>query len=66
MSKPKNFPHAMTLRLSEPMHTAVENLAYDARISQSGFIRRCIHRGITLAYEGKPSSALGRIGGGEL
>ena len=65
MSKPKNYPHAMTLRLSLPMHVEVENLAYDARISQAGFIRRCIHRGIAQAYERKSLPDLGRVGGGE-
>jgi hypothetical protein len=41
----------MTLRLSIPMQTEVENLAFDHHLSKAGFIRRCIRQGIGDAYE---------------
>ena len=51
MSRPKNFPYAMTLRLTTPMQSELENLAYDRRMSQASFIRRCIRQGISDAYD---------------
>ena len=51
MKRSKHFPYAMTLRLSSPMQSEVENLAYDSRISQAQLIRRCIRQGIADVYE---------------
>ena len=46
MSRPKNFPYAMTLRLTMPMQTEVENLAYDSRMSKAQFIRTVLRKAI--------------------
>ena len=51
MSRSKHFPYAMTLRLSTPMQSEVENLAYDSRLSKAQFIRRALRRAIADAYE---------------
>jgi hypothetical protein len=51
MSKLKTFPYCMTLRLSAPMESEVEDLAYERHVSKAGFIRRCIRQGIADAYE---------------
>lgn len=51
MSKPKSFPHAMTLRLSSPMQSEIENLAYESSLSKAQFIRRSLRRAIAQAYE---------------
>jgi predicted DNA-binding protein len=50
MSKTKTFPYCMTLRLSAPMESELENLAYDRRMSKAGFIRACIRQAIADAY----------------
>ena len=54
MSKMKTFPYCMTLRLTAPMETELENLAYDRNVSKAGFIRRCLRRAIAEAYEHVP------------
>lgn len=51
MNRSKTYPYAMTLRLSIPMQTEVENRAYECRMSKAGFIRRCIRLGISDAYD---------------
>ena len=51
MSRPKNFPYAITLRLTNDMETGLEDLAYDLRLSRAGTIRRILRRAITDAYE---------------
>ena len=51
MSRSRNYPYAMTLRLSSPMQSEVENLAYDLRLSRAGFIRIALRRAIADAYE---------------
>jgi hypothetical protein len=51
MSRSRNYPYAMTLRLSSPMQCEVENLAYDSRLSMAQFIRRALRRAIADAYE---------------
>jgi hypothetical protein len=51
MSKPRNYPYSMTLRLSTPMQSEVENLAYDLRLSKAQFIRRALRRAIADACE---------------
>ena len=51
MSKTKTFPYCMTLRLSAPMESELENLAYDRQMSKASFIRRCIGEAIADAYE---------------
>jgi hypothetical protein len=53
MSKLKRFPYCMTLRLSAPMESELENLAYDLRLSRAGTIRRILRRAITDARHGK-------------
>src|ERR1039457_7245522 len=50
MSRSRNYPFSMTLRLTTPMQSEVENLAYDLRLSKAGFIRHCIRQGIADAY----------------
>ena len=51
MSRQTRFPYCMTLRLTTPMQSEVENLAYDSQLSQAQFIRRCIRQAIADAYE---------------
>ena len=51
MSRSRNYPYAMTLRLSTPMQAEVENLAYDSRMSKAQFIRFALRRAIADAYE---------------
>ena len=46
MSRSRNYPYAMTLRLSQPMQSEVENLAYDSRMSKAQFIRTVLRRAI--------------------
>jgi predicted transcriptional regulator len=50
MSRSRNYPYSMTLRLSSPMQSELENLAFDRHVSKAGFIRRCIRQGIADAY----------------
>ena len=52
MSKMKTFPYCMTLRLTAPMESELENLAYDRNVSKAGFIRRCLHLAIADARHG--------------
>jgi hypothetical protein len=54
MSRSRNYPYSMTLRLSSPMQCEVENLAFDNHLSKAGFIRRCLRRAIAEAYEDVP------------
>ena len=54
MSKMKTFPYSMTLRLTTPMESELENLAFDNHLSKAGFIRRCLRRAIAEAYEHVP------------
>jgi hypothetical protein len=51
MSRSRNYPYSMTLRLTTPMQSEVENLAYDSRMSQAQFIRIALRRAIADAYE---------------
>ena len=51
MSRSRNYPFSMTLRLTTPMQSEVEDLAYERHVSKAGFIRRCIRQGIADAYE---------------
>jgi predicted transcriptional regulator len=51
MSRPTTFPYAMTLRLSSEMETALEDLAYDLRLSRDETIRRILGRAIADAYQ---------------
>jgi hypothetical protein len=53
MSKMKTFPYCMTLRLTAPMETELENLAYDRNVSKASFIRRCLYRAIADARQGR-------------
>ena len=46
MSRSRNYPYAMTLRLSSKMETALEDLAYSRRLSRAGTIRRILGRAI--------------------
>ena len=50
MSKPKTFSYGMTLRLTAPMESELENLAYTLRLSKAQFIRRAIRRAIADPY----------------
>jgi hypothetical protein len=51
MKRSKHFPYCMTLRLTAPMESELENLAYDLRLSRAGFIRIALRRAIADAYE---------------
>ena len=51
MSRSRNYPYAMTLRLSSPMQSEVENLAYESRLSKAQFIRIALRRAIADAYD---------------
>ena len=41
----------MTLRLSAPMESELDNLAFDHNLSKAGFIRIALRRAIADAYE---------------
>ena len=43
--------YSMTLRLPAVVATDLENIAYDLRLSKSGFIRRSVLRALTHAKE---------------
>ena len=66
MSKMKTFPYCMTLRLTAPMESELENLAYDLRLSKAGFIRRCIRHGIANASERGTQNTQSQTQGGAL
>lgn len=51
MSRSRNYPYSMTLRLSSPMQCQVENLAYDSRMSKAQFIRSVLRRAIAALHE---------------
>ena len=51
MSRSRNYPYSMTLRLSSPMQCEVENLAYESRLSKAQFIRIALRRAIADAYD---------------
>jgi hypothetical protein len=51
MSRSRNYPYSMTLRLSNPMESELENLAYDRRMSKASFIRHCIAESIADAHD---------------
>jgi hypothetical protein len=51
MSRQTRFPYCMTLRLTAPMESEVENLAFDNHLSKAGFIRRALRRAIADACE---------------
>ena len=66
MSRQTRFPYCMTLRLTAPMESELENLAYDLRLSKAGFIRHCIRQAITNAYEHGTQNAHLQTQGGAL
>ena len=66
MIRSKNYPYAMTLRLSSPMQSEVENLAYDSRLSNAQFIRIALRRAIAEAYDHRTTSKSFQIQGGAL
>jgi hypothetical protein len=51
MKRSKHFPYCMTLRLSAPMESELDNLAFDHNLSKAGFIRIALRRAIADAYE---------------
>src|ERR1035441_2685539 len=51
VSRSRNYPYSMTLRLSSPMQSEVENLAYERHVSKAQFIRRALRAAIATAYE---------------
>jgi hypothetical protein len=51
MSKTKTYPYCMTLRLTTPMESELENLAYDRHVSKAQFIRIALRRAIADANE---------------
>jgi hypothetical protein len=66
MSKLKTFPYCMTLRLTAPMESELENLAYDLRLSRAGTIRRILSRAIADAYNDATQNTHLRVQGGAL
>ena len=66
MSRSRNYPYSMTLRLSSPMQSEVENLAYDSRLSKAQFIRFALRRAIAEAYEYGTQNKLSQTQGGAL
>jgi hypothetical protein len=66
MKRSKHFPYCMTLRLTAPMESELENLAYDLRLSKAGFIRRCIRQAIAEAYDHRTPSKSFQFQGGAL
>jgi hypothetical protein len=66
MNRQTTFPYAMTLRLTIPMESELENLAYDWRLSKAGTIRRILGRAIAQAYQHKCSPRNVQIQGGAL
>jgi hypothetical protein len=51
MSKPKQHPYAMTLRLQTAMAEDIEDLAYTLNLSRAAFVRRSIRRAIEHAHQ---------------
>ena len=49
MTKLKQLPYAMTLRLKNEMAEDVEDIAYTLNLSRAAFVRRSIRRGIEQA-----------------
>ena len=66
MSRSRNYPFSMTLRLTTPMQCEVENLAYESRLSKAQFIRIALRRAITDAYDHATQNTHLRVQGGEL
>lgn len=46
MSRRTIFPYAMTLRLTSPMESGLEALAFDLRLSKAGTIRQFLRKAI--------------------
>jgi len=51
MSKPKQHPYAMTLRLQNEMAEKVEDIAFTLNLSRAAFVRRSIRRAIEHARQ---------------
>jgi predicted transcriptional regulator len=51
MSKPKQHPYAMTLRLQNEMAEEVEDIAFTLNLSRAAFVRRSIRRAIEHARQ---------------
>jgi predicted transcriptional regulator len=51
MSKPKQHPYAMTLRLQTEMAEEIENIAFTLNLSRAAFVRRSIRRAIEHARQ---------------
>ena len=66
MSRSRNYPYSMTLRLSSPMQSEVENLAFDSRMSKAQFIRRALRRAIADAHEHELADQYRQVQGGAL
>ena len=66
MSKPTTYPYSMTLRLSIPMESELEDLAYTLRLSKAGTIRRILRRAIADAHEQHDPIRNRNAGGGGL
>ena len=64
MSRSKAFPRCMTLRLSAPMESDLETLAYDWRLSKAGAIRQILRR--ATAHEHDLPDQYRQVHGGEL
>ena len=66
MSRQTRFPYCMTLRLSAPMESELDNLAFDHHLSKAGFIRIALRRAIADAYDHATQNTHLRVQGGEL
>jgi hypothetical protein len=66
MSKPKTFSYCMTLRLTAPMESELEDLAYDRHLSKAGTIRRILARAIADAHECELADQYRQFQGGAL
>ena len=51
MSRQTRFPYCMTLRLTAPMESELETLAYDWRLSKAATIRQILRRAISAEHE---------------
>ena len=56
----------MTLRLSAPMESELDNLAFDHNLSKAGFIRIALRRAIADAYDHATQNTHLRVQGGAL
>ena len=64
MSRPNKYPYCFTLRLPSAMEAALENLAYDLRLSKAGTIREVLGRAIAEANAHELADQYRQVQGG--